>query len=145
MKFLSILLIGLVLSACDLSNPWLGFHESSFELHPSSRLPVWVVAPVDRRNIKIELHYFTSPFDGDDTLLTLKDIDGNILLEVTGVSEYHPEYWEWAQRDRVARRYPIFMNVTIEGKTEVIEHKKMEPAFYMSDYSNVIEVISDGG
>ena len=131
MKRLAILITVFVLVSC---HPTKGFLESEFALSPESRLPVWfsqLPEDTEREDVTVLLRYYTSPFDVDDTVLILKK--GSRTLErVTGRSEHHPKYWAWAREDWPNRSHPSYVNITIEGKTEIIEHKKMEPVFYVS-------------
>jgi hypothetical protein len=72
----------------------------------------------------------------------VKDKYGKTLLRKTGMQVNHPEYWEWAQKDWPARSYPSYVNITIGGVTEIVEHKKQEPIFYISNQQAVTDTIS---
>ena len=133
MKRIAILLfLALFLTVC---NPIRGFLESEFTLSPESQLPVWfseLPENIKREDLTIYLQYYTPIFDVDDAVLIVKH-GWRTLYKETGISKHHPKYWAWANKDWPARSHPGYVNLTINGKTEIIEHKKMEPIFYISN------------
>ena len=104
--------------------PMTGCLESTFNLANDSRLPKWVTLPpgVTRQDVSITLSYYT-PLGGDDAKLTLKDRGGKTLAEVSGKMKCHSSF----------ANYPEYEVVVVNGITEVIEHKKMEPVFHIAD------------
>lgn len=78
------------------------------------------------------MQYYSPLFNVDDTVFIVER-GWRTLYKGVGKSENHPKYWAWAQKDWPARAHPGYVNVTIDGKTEIIEHKKMEPIFYISN------------
>jgi len=58
-----------------------------------------------------------------------------------GKSEHHQNYWECAQKDWPAKSHPSYVNVTIEGITEIVEHRKIESIFYISNEDAVNKAI----
>ena len=112
-----------------------GFLESEFNVSPDSPLPAWYPKLPDgykRSDVTIRMQYYTPLFDVGDTVFIVES-GWRTLYEETGSSVNHPKYWAWAQKDWPARANPGYVNVTIDGKTEIIEHKKMEPIFYISN------------
>jgi hypothetical protein len=101
-----------------------GCVESTFELANGSRLPRWITLPpgVTRSDVSITLSYYT-PLGGDDAKLTLKDKGGKTLAEVWGKMKCHSSF----------SSYPAYEVVAANGINEIIEHKKMEPVFYITD------------
>ena len=140
MKRFAIFISVFVLASC---HPTKGVLESEFTLSPESRLPIWFDELADdttREEVTIYLRYYTSPFDVDDTILILKK-GWRTLGKVSGKSEHHPKYWAWAHEDWPNRLYPGFVIITAEGKTEIIEHRKMEPIFYVSSEESVKQIM----
>ena len=132
MKSLFIVISALLVTACS---PYRGFIESEFTLADESPLPVWLEPLPDgysRDDVKVIIQYYSPPWNVDDTVVMVKT-GFRTLEKKTGDGEYHPEYLKWAKEDWANRRYPAYYTVTIDGTTEIIEHKKMEPIFYVSD------------
>ena len=121
-----------------------GFVESEFKLASNSPLPAWypqLPEGYSRKDVTIRMQYYTPFFDVDDTVFIVESSWWNTLYKETGTSKHHPKYWAWANKDWPARAHPGYVNVTIGGVTEVIEHKKMEPIFYISNETAVIETM----
>lgn len=132
----------LLLTVCS---PVRGFIEAEFTLSPESKLPAWyseLPTGYKREDVKIHLQYYTPLFDVDNTVLLVKNKDGFTLFKETGMFVHHLEYWKWAHEDWPARAHPGYVKITINGLTEIIEHKKMEPIFYVSDEAAVKNTIS---
>lgn len=104
--------------------PVLGCLESSFNLANDSRMPSWITLPpgVTREEVSITLSYYTT-LGGDDVQVTLKDERGKTLAEVRGRLKCHSSF----------SSYPAYDAVVANGMTEIIEHKKMEPVFDITD------------
>ncbi len=104
--------------------PMVGCLESTFNLADDSRLPRWVTLPpgVARADVSITLGYYTS-LGGYDAKVTLRNREGKTLAEVKGKMKCHSSF----------ASYPAYEVVVANGITEVIEHKKMEPKFYITD------------
>jgi len=135
--FIYVLLI--TLTAC--SNR--GCVESKFHLAEDSRLPVWFQVPdgISRKDMDVTLTYYTSgPADID--LVDIRDGKSKRLIRVKGEHWNHPEYWKWAKQDWPKRSHPHFVVFKVNGLTEIIEHRRMEPLFYISDEAAVQSAIS---
>ena len=131
----------MVLGAC---HPIRGFIESEFTLAPESPLPVWYHDLPDgytREDLMIRIRYYAPLFDADDAVFWVESSRLNTLFKATGRIERHPQFYEWAQKDWKARHYPSFIKITINGQTEIIEHKKMEPIFYISNEESLMKVM----
>jgi len=126
-NILFILLIAWFVSGCV---------ESEFHLAKESRLPVWFEIPdgMQREELDVVLTYYTSgPAD-----LVLRDIrKGKSLKRIKAKNIHHPEYWVWAQKDWPKRSHPAYVVLSVGDISEIIEHRKMEPIFYVSDESSV--------
>lgn len=132
MKRIIPLLLVLLLTSCS---PVRGFLESEFNLSPDSRLPAWYPKLPDgysKADVTIRMQYYAPLFDVDNVVF-LVESGGRTLYKGTGRSVHHPKYWAWAHKDWPARAHPGYVNVTLDGKTEIIEHRKMEPIFYVSN------------
>jgi len=70
------------------------------------------------------MNYYTTPF-GPNTKFFLRNKHGDLLQEASGNEK------EMENPD--PSHYPTYILITVDGTSEVIEHKKMEPIFYISD------------
>ena len=104
--------------------PMIGCLESTFYLANNSRLPKWVTLPhgVTRADVSITLNYYAS-LGGDDAKVMLREKSGKTIAEVGGKMKCHSSF----------ASYPAYEVIAVNGITEVIEHKKMEPVFYITD------------
>jgi hypothetical protein len=142
MKNITIIISLLLLTSC---HPIRGFIESQFVLSSESPLPAWypeLPEGYNREDVTIRLRYYVPPFDVDDTVFWVESSWWHTLYKATGKTERHPKFYKWARKDWKARRYPSFWVITIDGKTEIIEHKKMEPIFYISKEEEVRKIMN---
>jgi len=93
-------------------------------------------AGVTRADITVTLDYYMGPSGGTATF-TMKASDGEVLRRLNG--RLPP-----AQHLPGAVGYPMYEVVTIDGLTEIIEHRKMEPVFYVTDDPAVISALRRG-
>lgn len=110
-----------------------GCLESSFQLADESRLPVWIKLPpgLKRQDVSLTLNYYTNPF-GATARFILKNRRGDVLEEVSGTDK----------PINGASEYPSFVLVKVNGVSEIIEHRKMEPIFYVSDDASIRNKVS---
>lgn len=115
----------LLLGSCGI------FPESSFELAPSSRLPRWIHLPAGLRRDQVTVtldYYIFSPL-GRTATFSLYDPKGQRLRKVSGSQRgQHP-----LSLERSSQGYPFYEVITIDGLTDVVEHRAAEPTFYMTD------------
>ena len=115
-----------------------GCLEASFELAPGSRLPKWLDAPegVARSDLKVTMDYYSN-FSGGEYVFKFYDKNKFIKLQKISLStEEQP-----AIRTRELKEppvgfpkgYPAYNVVTVNGITDIVERRKMEPVFYMAD------------
>jgi len=124
------LIVALCVSCCAVT----GCLESSFELASESRLPKWITIPpgLSRADVSVMMNYYTSPLGGSVKFI-VKDENGRILTKVNGkLKDLHPLHLKNSQPG-FDPGYPVYEIITSDGITEIIEHKKMEPKFYVSD------------
>ena len=112
------------------------FPESTFYLADNSRLPKWFKVPAgyDEKRLTVRIDYYSPSkaffFLGNENVkASLIDqlSDGNILDSKLGIKEYYPD------PEVGSITYPIQFEIHIDGTTELVEHKKMEPVFYLAN------------
>jgi len=124
----------IILPCCGLVQ---GSVESKFRLAPDSRLPVWFSAEKAAKppNITVTLTYLTPSKNSNDAILEIMDAQGTSLGLVRGVVCWHPT--TRSKRNKYggfdSDSYPHYTYVRANGALEVIEHRKMEPIFRISD------------
>jgi len=120
-----LIILLLALSACGL------FPESIFTLSDDSRLPKWFApyAGTSRAQIAVEMSYYS----GRTATFVMKRRDGSIIFKMSGrLRGDFPIYLGPSSVDPV-KRYPMYEVVTVNGISEAIEHRAMEPVFFVSD------------
>jgi hypothetical protein len=110
------------------------FPESTFELASESRLPKWNTLPsgLTRVDVSITMNYYIKPWGRSATFI-LRDNKGKVLAKVYGKEKgYEPLQLKNPPKGFDAG-YPAYEIITVNGITEIIEHRKMEPIFYVTD------------
>src|SRR5580692_793735 len=109
--------IALTIASSQIGCEW--FPESTFELASESRLPKWIVLPpgLTRADVSITMSYYNKPW-GWDTTFILKDAKGQVLTKVYGQDKHPPPGFP--------PDYPGYEIITVNGITDIIEHRKME-------------------
>ena len=130
-KFL-LLFVALTISGSAIGCEW--FPESTFELASESRLPKWNTLPpgLTRADVSVTLSYYSVPWGGIATFIlqttkgqTLKKVYGKVKgLEPLQLKNSPPGF---------PPGYPSYEIITVNGITDIIEHRKMEPIFYITD------------
>lgn len=118
----------LAVAACGI------FPESKFLLSDASRLPKWFAldAGMPRSQVTVEMSYYISLLGGTATFV-MKRRDGSVISKAKGkVRGDRPIYLGPPTTDRL-RHYPSYEVVTVNGISEAIEHRAMEPIFYIAD------------
>ncbi len=110
-------LIGL--SACSV------FPEASFTLASDSRPPQWCSGSV------VEMSYYTGPL-GRTAKFTCTDTAGREITVRGTLRGLKPMHLKNSPPG-FPPGYPSYEVISFAGKSEVIEHRKMEPVFYVSD------------
>lgn len=111
-----------------------GCLESSFQLSEESRLPKWFSVPegMDRNDLLVQMDLH-STFSGGKAVFKLYK-RGNLLnIEKYIVSTDQQPGIRTVQLDSQSSGYPRYKVLTINGITDVVELRKMEPVFYMTD------------
>lgn len=115
-----------------------GCLEASFELAPESRLPKWLEAPkgVPRSDFRVTMDYY-STFSGGEFVFEF--YDKNKFLKIKKIvltTDMQPSIREMELKNPSAgfpKGYPVYNVVTVNGITDIVERRKMEPIFYMTD------------
>ncbi len=120
--------------------------ESTFQLASESRLPKWIALPagLGRNHVSLEMSYYILPW-GSDAKFTLKDSKGRILGKLNGKVKCNEPIELKKPPPGFAHGYPSYEAITVNGITEIIEHKKMEPIFYITDDPIILKQISTIG
>ena len=115
--------VALCIASCVIS----GCLESSFQLANESRLPRWDALPpgLSRADVSVTLNYYTTFPGANDAKFILKTRWGKKLSEVEGKVKCQYPYSGWS--------YPGYDAVVVNGTTEILEFRKMEPIFYVND------------
>ena len=110
------------------------FPESTFELARESRLPKWISLPpgLTRSDVSLTMNYYVKPW-GRSTTFILRDRKGQILTKLDGKVKGSEPVRLKHSLPGVPPGYPSYEVITVEDMTEVIEHRKMEPIFYVTD------------
>lgn len=118
----------LSLLGCDL------FPESTFELASESRLPKWFALPkgLSRSDVTVTMSYYVRP-SGRTATFTLLNAKKQKLAEVKGIQAGLEPLTLKKSRPGFPPDYPSYEIITVNGVTEIIEHRQMEPIFYITD------------
>jgi hypothetical protein len=114
----------------------LGCAESNFELAPESRLPGWLTIPagLSRSDVTASMQYYTMPYSR--VTFKLWDKRGHKLAQKT-ISYTPLEPVSLGPKTPAGgfddRSYPLYEVLIDGGITELIEHRKFERFFYITD------------
>lgn len=110
------------------------FPESTFELASRSRLPKWItLSPgLTRADVSITMSYYIKPW-GSSAIFVLKDAKGHIRTTVKGKVKGSEPFQLKHPPNGFPPGYPAYEVITVSGITEIIEHRKPEPIFYITD------------
>jgi hypothetical protein len=119
-----------------ISGSWIGykyFPESTFQLASESRLPKWVTLPPEltRANASLTMNHRVVPWRSAQFIL--RDKNGHILKKENGKMRCRAPFELENPPQRFPSGYPAYEAITVHGITEIIEHRKMEPIFYVTD------------
>lgn len=108
--------------------------ESTFKLADESRLPKWVTLPpgLTRADVSLTMSYYTLPWGGSARFI-LQDKNGQVMTRESGKVRCWEAFQLRSHPQRSPTDYPAYEPITVNGVTEIIEHRKMEPIFYVTD------------
>lgn len=110
------------------------FPESTFELARESRLPKWFSLPpeLSRSDVTVTMNYYVRS-SGRTSTFILHDTKKQKLAEVNGTQKGLEPLKLKNPRPGFPPGYPSYEIITVNGITEIIEHRQMEPIFYITD------------
>ena len=110
------------------------FPESTFQLAQESRLPKWITLPPEltRADVSLEMSYYVKPW-GRSAAFILRDKNKKTLTKVYVEQKGSEPLQLKNSPNGFAAGYPSYEVITVNGITEIIEHRKMEPIFYVTD------------
>jgi len=128
----SLALILLLFKACE------EFPESSFTLASESRLPKWITLPsgLTRANASITMNYYINPW-GRSATFVVQSADKQTISKLTGKMRCGQPFELKNPPQGFLTYYSSYEAITVNGITEIIEHRKMEPIFYVTDDATV--------
>ncbi len=115
-----------------------GCLESSFQLSGDSRLPKWfdVDDGADRNNFSVTMDLY-STFSGGEAVFKLFQKDKIFYIQEYTISTDEQPNIRSVQlkspSEGFQKGYPKYKVIKINGITDIIELRKMEPFFYMTD------------
>jgi hypothetical protein len=132
-KFL-LLFVVLTIAGSEIGCEW--FPESTFELASESRLPKWITLPpgLTRADVSITMsYYYVLPWGRGGATFILQDTKGQIRTRVRGKQKDLGPFQLKHPPPGFPPSYPSYEIITVNGITDIIEHRKMEPIFYVTD------------
>ena len=110
------------------------FAESQFALANESRLPRWLSVPsgLRRTDVLVTMSYYVRPW-GRSARFTMRDLKGKTLTQVEGKQKGLGPVRLKTTPPGFPSGYPAYEVITVAGTTDIVEHKAMEPKFYMTD------------
>jgi len=111
-----------------------GCASSNFDLASESRLPKWFKLPqgLSRSDVIVTMDYYILPW-GRKAIFKMWDKKGNKITEVIGKKKGYEPIKLKQQKSGFPNGYPSYEIITADGTTEIIEHRRMEPIFYITD------------
>jgi hypothetical protein len=110
------------------------FAESCFDLSPESRLPRWFSLPVGtpRESASVHMCYYLDASGRTATFILRGERNEKLAKASGSVQGRYP----LVLKDLPAGYppgYPSYEIVSVDGITDVIEHRQMEPVFFIND------------
>jgi len=118
------------IGACS---PTRGCIEADFDLAPESRIPRWFVLGdgAKRSDFSVQMDYWGGPV-GRTATITLRSRGRTLDSVIATMKDNEPH--TLVPKPATGRfPYPRYEILTAKGITEVIEHRRMEPIFYIVD------------
>ncbi len=112
--------------------------EATFKLATDSRLPKWLTLPpgLTRANISLTMNYYVKPW-GRSAQFILRDKNEQTIEKQSGKMSCKQPFQLKTPSQYLPSDYPAYEAITVNGITEIIEHRKMEPNFYVTDDATV--------
>lgn len=108
--------------------------EASFELAHESRLPKWFTPPpgLSRSDVNVTMNYYVKS-SGRTATFALINLKKEKLSEAEGTTKGLEPLQLRNPPPGFPTGYPSYEVIKVNGVTEVIEHRRMEPIFYITD------------
>jgi hypothetical protein len=134
----SVLRVVLIIGLSAACTPMRGCKESGpFHIAPDSRLPRWFLLPtgVERQDVDVEMTYYISilPHAPGMARFVLRSNDGRKLAEVSGTTRTKQPMSLARQSSTGPISYPVYEVITSGVITEIIEHRRYDAQFYVTD------------
>jgi hypothetical protein len=115
------------------------FPESTFQLAKESRLPKWITLPsgLTRADVSVTMSYYISPGARRAEFILQDAKKGKTLAKTVGSQKCGEPFQLKNPPPGFDPGYPAYEAITVNGATEIIEHRKMEPVFYITDDPDV--------
>jgi hypothetical protein len=122
------------------------FPEATFELSPQSRIPRWfqLDPTTNRADVQVKLSYYISSA-GRTAKITLKRKGAWFSNSVACTQRGLEPIYLGSPSTKLDQQYPSFEVITCKGVTEVIEHRAMEPTFFVTDDPSVLRKLGLAG
>ena len=126
--FVALTIAGSVIVMCE----WIP--ESTFELASESRLPKWITLPpgLTRTDVSITMSYYSIPW-GRSAMFVLKDTKGQIRTKIYGKTRGLGPNQLKQPPPGFPPGSPAYEVITVNGITDIIEHRKPDDIFYVTD------------
>ena len=126
--FAGLTILGSAIVGCEY------FPESTFELASESRLPKWITLPpgLTRADVSITMSLYYS-FWGGNVKFILQDKKGGTLTKVYGEANGRGPLYLNHPPQGFPPGYSAYEVITINGITDIVELRKPEPIFYITD------------
>lgn len=113
----------------------LGCVEASFNLASNSRLPKWFEPPegMSRKDLYVKMDYLIG-FSSREAVFRLYDKNKYFCIKkVTGLSRGNHPLKLMNQPTGFPKNRPSYEVITVNGVADIIEHRSLDPIFYVTD------------
>lgn len=116
--------------------------ESTFKLANESRMPRWVVLSAEppRAALSLSMSCYLTP-RGYSALFLLQNAAHQTLNKTSGKLGCPAPFQLKHPPAGLPEGYSLYQPVTVEGLTEMIEHRRMESVFYVTDDPAFLEAV----
>ena len=111
------------------------FPEANFDLARESRLPKWFKLPqgMERGDVTVTMDTYIVPIE--KSVFKLRDNDGRTLSTITASRLGRYLYPKELKNppSGFPKGYPAYEILVADGVVDIVEHRRMQPIFYMTD------------
>lgn len=122
------------------------FVEASFSLASESRLPKWfkLLPGQTRADVTVTMDYYLDS-SGRTATFALRDSSGLVTSKVTGKLKGLEPLQRSTKLTGYPEGYPSYEIITVGETSEIIEHRQVEPIFYVTDDPAVLAEFKSHG